>query len=64
MPGAAFHSHYWQGDGGGTPPATVPVVGGYPAWQTSVILGGGFGVMQAVWEWIVPPSKELSRGDQ
>lgn len=53
MPVLSFgHSQYWQGPHGAGTPNTVPTPR-YPAWNTSVIVGGGFGVMQAVWEWVV-----------
>jgi len=65
MPGAAFHSNYWQTAG---PPSTeadpAVIVSGYPAWQTSVILGGGFGASQIAWEWIQRKRKESANGDR
>jgi hypothetical protein len=52
MPGLWAHSHYWANAN----PSTVvdlPAVGGYPGWQTSVILGSGLGAAQVAWDWIV-----------
>jgi hypothetical protein len=51
MPTLWAHSHYWSNAN----PSTVvdlPAVGGYPGWQTSVILGSGFGISQVIWEWM------------
>jgi hypothetical protein len=50
------HSQFWDGDaeGGGAPvTAGASSDGGYVTWQTSVLVGGGFGVTQVVWEWLV-----------
>lgn len=50
MPGAAFHSVYWQQDH-----QEAPVVagggggGGYTPWQMTV-LGFGLGALQGLWE--------------
>ena len=65
MPGAAFHSNYWANANPSTVvDPVVPGVAGYPAWQTSVILGGGFGATQIAWEWIQRKRKEPARGDR
>lgn len=52
MPSAALHSQYWAGSGGGpAPPQTgASAAGGYVPWQTTVIIGMGGGVFQALWE--------------
>lgn len=49
------HSQYWDGDAEGGTPVTPGASsdGGYVTWQTSVLVGGGFGVTQVVWEWLV-----------
>jgi len=53
MPGAWAHSHYWANATPSTVVDPTPAgVAGYPAWQTSVILGGGFGATQVAWEWL------------
>lgn len=49
------HSKYWQGPHGPGTPNTRPMPH-YPAWATSVIAGGGFGVLQVVWEWWTAPT--------
>jgi hypothetical protein len=40
MPGASFHSFYWQGDGGGQQQGSIgsSASGGYVPWQTSIII--------------------------
>lgn len=53
MPSAAMHSHYWTGPAR----AATTTTGGYSAWQGSVVCGGGFGVMQVVWEWAIRQSQ-------
>jgi len=47
------HSQYWAGTE--EPPITLGASRGnaYVPWQTSVIVGGGFGVTQVIWEWAV-----------
>jgi hypothetical protein len=54
MPTGALHSHYWGGSvNPSSPPQTgASSAGGYVPWQTTVVLGGGFGVTQVVWEWL------------
>lgn len=51
MPGAWAHSFYWQADTQGAP-AAAPPVASYPAWQTTIIIGSGFGAVQVAWEWL------------
>jgi hypothetical protein len=68
MPTVALHSHFWAGSGDAAPPVDPPqsgasVDGGYVPWQTTVILGGGFGVTQVAWEWLVERVKERRDGD-
>lgn len=59
MPTAALHSHYWATDTQETPPQIgASGAGGYVPWQTSVIVGGGFGVTQVVWEWAMRRMRE------
>lgn len=65
MPTAALHSHYWAGVEDTPAPPVEPgasVDGGYVPWQTTVILGGGFGVTQVAWEWLVEQVKERRDG--
>lgn len=59
MPSAACHSFYWQAEQAQAPPPALGGgrAGGYVPWQTTVICGGGFGVMQVVWEWAVRQSQ-------
>lgn len=58
MPGLWSHSFYWSGSGdAGEPdppdtPGSTSIFGGYPAWQSVVILGSGFGPLQQAWEWL------------
>ena len=52
MPGAWAHSNYWANATPSTVVDAAVQVTGYPAWQTSVIIGSGFGASQAVWEWV------------
>jgi hypothetical protein len=55
MPGASFHSFYWQTQAA-EPPPDVPGgkgAGGFPGFQAaplSVIVGSGFGVLQILWD--------------
>ncbi len=49
MPTAALHSHYWAGSNG-TPVALTSGPASYPIWQTSIIVGSGLGVLQALYE--------------
>lgn len=52
MPTAALHSAYWKSRAAGPAPETgASGAGGYVPWQTTVVIGGGFGVMQVAWEW-------------
>lgn len=61
MPVLSFgHSQYWQGPHGAGTPNDVPIVS-YPLWQTSVICGSGFGVLQVVWTVVV--NKVKADGD-
>lgn len=54
MPTAALHSHFWSQDTQEIPPEIgASAAGGYTPWQTTVIIGGGFGVTQIAWEWLV-----------
>ena len=54
MPTAALHSHFWAGSAGAPPPSPPTGTGSsYQRWMTNVTVGGGFGVMQVVWEWAV-----------
>ena len=58
MPTAALHSQYWAGSADAPDPPDPPETGdsannGYVPWQTTVVIGGGFGVTQVVWEWLV-----------
>jgi hypothetical protein len=55
MPSAAFHANYWATP---SPPPDPPGTGasangGYIPWQTTVVMGSGFGVTQVAWEWLV-----------
>ena len=54
MPTAAVHSLFWAstvvGEGGNPAPG-VSAAGGYVPWQTSIVIGSGFGVTQVVWDW-------------
>lgn len=54
MPTAAFHSNYWSVPAADPPPpgTGASVAGGYVPWQTTVVIGGGFGVTQVIWEWL------------
>lgn len=45
------HSHYWANATPSTVADAAPMTG-YPAWQTSVIIGSGFGASQVVWDWL------------
>ena len=62
MPTGALHSHYWprRGTGGGPALGTSTVVS-YPAWQ-SVIIGAGFGVLQAAYEWVTQRTTTQPKG--
>lgn len=52
------HSQYWQIQAV-PPPVVASPLKRYPVWQTSVIVGGGFGVMQVIWEmWVQTPKAE------
>lgn len=60
--GAWAHSHYWRFD------SQEPVGGGgasdqgmYPAWQTTVLLGMGFGGLQQLWDRVAFVSRWLWR---
>ena len=55
MPSAALHSQYWAGpEVPGIPPGTgASAAGGYPVWQTAVVVGSGFGITQVIWEMAV-----------
>lgn len=65
MPTAALHSHYWAGARSSDAPVTAGAsgAGGYVPWQTTVIIGGGLGSAQIVWDWLMVRLKERSRGD-
>ena len=52
MPTLWAHSHYWATPSAPAVPYTAGNFTGYPGWQTSVILGSGFGVSQVIWEWL------------
>lgn len=63
MPVAAFHANYWDNTGdAAAEPGAVAVPIAYVPWQTAVVLGGGFGVTQVVWEWFVQQVKERRDG--
>ena len=65
MPGASFHSNFWAGSADIPVPPAVTTVLGYPAWQTTITIGGGFGVTQVVWEWLVARvERRLTDGNQ
>lgn len=49
MPSGAFHSNYWAGSADAPAAATTTVVS-YPTWMTTVTVGMGFGVLQALYE--------------
>lgn len=55
MPTAAVHSKFWASRVAGSPPAAPGASsgGGYVPWQMNIIAGSGFGVTQAIWEWLV-----------
>lgn len=49
--GAWAHSHYWREKTPQAPPAGgAPGIGGYPEWQSTVIIGSLFGSLQVLWE--------------
>jgi hypothetical protein len=56
MPTGALHSHYWAGSAD-APAAPQSTTVAYVPWQVNVIAGGGFGVLQVVWEWAVYQSQ-------
>jgi hypothetical protein len=59
MPSAACHSLFWAVPSApAAPPGTgASANGGYIPWQTSVVMGSGFGVTQVVWEWALATAK-------
>ena len=52
MPTLWAHSHFWNVSGTPSTIADPVAVTGYPAWQTSVILGSGFGASHIIWDWL------------
>lgn len=50
MPTAAMHSHYWAGSDGAGPATGASAAGGYVPWQTTVVIGMGFGALHGLWE--------------
>ena len=61
MPGLWAHSLYWSNANPSTVADPVQPVTGYPGWQ-SVILGSGFGPLQAIWE--RPKKPETKKGNR
>lgn len=55
MPSGAFHSQYWAGsaDAPAPPQTGASANGGYVPWQTTVVIGSGFGMTQVAWEWVL-----------
>ena len=51
MPSAWAHSHYWAGSANNIPGPPSGTGSSYQRWMTNITLGGGFGVMQVVWDW-------------
>jgi hypothetical protein len=55
MPGASFHSFYWQTQAA-EPPPDVPGgkgAGGTPSFQAAIfvnVVGSGFGALQGLWD--------------
>lgn len=47
------HSAYWSGANQTPPESPTPSMGGYPAWQASIICGSMLGGLQPVWQWVV-----------
>lgn len=47
------HGQFWDTSSGEAPPSPTSSPNGYPTWQTSVVVGGGFGVTQVIWEWVI-----------
>ena len=53
MPTAACHSFFWAGSADAPAPPDPPTSGSqvsYPTWQTTITIGSGFGVLQAVYD--------------
>jgi hypothetical protein len=48
-----MHSHFWSGSADAPLVPVVSANGGYVAWQTTVIVGSGFGFTQVVWDWLL-----------
>ena len=61
MPTGALHSHYWAGPSTpAIPPGTgASAAGGYPVWQTTVVVGSGFGVTQVIWEMAIEQWRDI-----
>lgn len=59
MPVLSFgHSQYWQTQAPEVPQTGASGSGGYPTWQTSVIIGSMWGGLQPAWQWVVSVTKK------
>jgi hypothetical protein len=49
-----FHTNYWEvSSTAGAPPKVINRVGGYPAWQSGVVMGSGMGaIVGLITDWL------------